>query len=349
MPMSDYVRDLRARIGNTLMMSAGAAALVINADGDVLLQKRGDTGRWGLPGGAIEPGEIPADAVVREVWEETGLHVRPERIVGVYGGPEFSLTYPNGDRVSTVGTAFLCRPVGGALRPDGDETLALQYFSPTDALDEIVLPPRTQRRIRLVMDGLNRGTAPADFQPATWEPPTEPNGRSGGTPAYIRALRELVGHDLLLSLGAAAIIFDEAGRVLMQKRGDSGEWGLVGGGVEPGETPADAVKREAWEETGLLVEPTRILGVYGGPDYHVVYPNGDEVAVISVLFACEVRGGELRADGVESLALEFLEPERVIADPAIPRRMRTRVMHSVERREHAEAYFDPPTWRPETD
>ena len=56
-----------------------------------------DTGSWAVPGGAIDPNELPAEAAVRECWEETGVLVEPIRITGVFGGPEFLIKYPNGD------------------------------------------------------------------------------------------------------------------------------------------------------------------------------------------------------------------------------------------------------------
>ena len=54
-----------------------------------LLQRRNDDGSWSLPAGAIDPGEGPAQAVVREAYEETGLHVVPEKVAGVFGGEGF--------------------------------------------------------------------------------------------------------------------------------------------------------------------------------------------------------------------------------------------------------------------
>ena len=74
--------------------------------------------------------------------------------------------------------------------------------------------------------------------------------------AYKRQLRALVGHDLLQTPGVAALIHDASGRLLLQQRGD-GLWGLPGGELEPDETPADAIRREIWEEMGVLAEPLR--------------------------------------------------------------------------------------------
>ena len=65
----------------------------------------------------MDPDEQPADAAVREAFEETGLLVEPTRIIGVYAGPLFCLTYPNGDVVSYVGISFAARVVGGSRAP----------------------------------------------------------------------------------------------------------------------------------------------------------------------------------------------------------------------------------------
>lgn len=133
MPLPEYIRELRAHVGHTLIMMPTVAAIVRNAVGEVLLHQRSDDGRWGLPGGAIEPGEEPAQAVIREVYEETGLRVVPERLVGIYGG--YIHVYPNGDQAGMANMTFACQVIGGVLRLDGDESLDLRYFPP-DALPE---------------------------------------------------------------------------------------------------------------------------------------------------------------------------------------------------------------------
>jgi len=81
----------------------------------------------------IEPDERSADAAVREAWEETGLLVRPDRLLGVYGGPECVVRYPNGDETQYVIAALGCTVVGGAPRPDLDETAAVRYWSEAEA------------------------------------------------------------------------------------------------------------------------------------------------------------------------------------------------------------------------
>jgi 8-oxo-dGTP pyrophosphatase MutT (NUDIX family) len=133
MPISPYLAQLRELIGPRLVLMPGVTAIIRDDQGRVLLQQRRDDGRWGLPGGQMEPGEAPAQALVREVWEETGLVVRPGRVLGVFGGNEgFRVTYRNGDRVEYVITTFECRVVGGTLGPRDDESLQLRWFAPAE-------------------------------------------------------------------------------------------------------------------------------------------------------------------------------------------------------------------------
>jgi 8-oxo-dGTP diphosphatase len=151
MPMSDHIANLRAKVGHDLLMSPGVAAIILDESGKILLQRRSDNGRWGLPGGAIDPGEEPAEAVVREVREETGLHVVPVRVVGVYGGPDLHVQYPNGDEVMVISIAFLCRVIGGRLQIDQDESLELKYFS-LDNLPQPFLGQHTTRILHATQD-----------------------------------------------------------------------------------------------------------------------------------------------------------------------------------------------------
>jgi len=107
---------------------------------------------------------------------------------------------------------------------------------------------------------------------------------------YFQQLRSKVGHELLLLPGVAAVIRDERGRLLLQEKASGEGWSLPAGAIEPGETPEQAVRREVREETGLAVEPCRILGVFGGADFRYVYPNGDVVEYTAVLYRCDVLG-----------------------------------------------------------
>lgn len=123
---------------------------------------------------------------------------------------------------------------------------------------------------------------------------------------HIAELRRVVGHRRLLVPAVTLAIFDDRDRVLLVRHDDGGIWALPSGGIEPSETPADAAVREAREELGIEIEPTRVVGVYGGPAVEVRYDNGDVTAHVSVLFDCRVRGGALEPDGVEIDRLRFV-------------------------------------------
>ncbi len=139
MPISDYLKGLREKIGHDPVLNPGVAALVHDGSGQVLLQRRSDDRSWSLPAGAVDPGESPAQAVVREVWEETGLRVVPVGLAGVFSGEGFLHVYPNGDRIDVFSVVFLCRVVGGALGGRDDETLELRYVAPAELPDSGLL------------------------------------------------------------------------------------------------------------------------------------------------------------------------------------------------------------------
>jgi 8-oxo-dGTP pyrophosphatase MutT (NUDIX family) len=167
MPMSEQLRAVRAKVGHDLLMLPAAAGLVFDADGRVLLQRHGDTLRWVAPGGSIEPDETPVDALVREIWEETGLFVEPVSLLGVFGGPAFRVRYRNGDECACVMAAFECRVRSGALRLDGEESLELRYFA-RDEIDALDLAPWA--RIVLPAAFANRGRS--HLAAPTWTPPS---------------------------------------------------------------------------------------------------------------------------------------------------------------------------------
>jgi 8-oxo-dGTP pyrophosphatase MutT (NUDIX family) len=127
----EHVLRLREKVGTDLLFLPAVCGIVVDAAGRVLLNRRTDTGRWALLGGILDPGEDVAAGVVREVLEETGVHVRPDRIVGVWTVPPMEC--PNGDRVSYVVTTFRCTPLSGEARVNDDESLEVAWFAP-DAL-----------------------------------------------------------------------------------------------------------------------------------------------------------------------------------------------------------------------
>ena len=142
MPASDYVKNLRALVGHDLIMFPTVSAIVLDERGEILLGQRSDNHRWSVVAGMMDPGEQPADALVREVEEETGVQVEIERLAGV---ALHEVVYDNGDRCHMVNSWFRCRAVGGAARVNDSESIAVGWFAP-DALPE--LDPFALLRIR---------------------------------------------------------------------------------------------------------------------------------------------------------------------------------------------------------
>ena len=86
---------------------------------------------WGFPGGAIEIGETPEQAAIRELKEETGLDAEVQSLLGVY--TDSDMRYPNGDQAHSICIVYCLKAIAGSLRCDQDETIDLKYF----ALDEL--------------------------------------------------------------------------------------------------------------------------------------------------------------------------------------------------------------------
>jgi 8-oxo-dGTP pyrophosphatase MutT (NUDIX family) len=159
---------------------------------------------------------------------------------------------------------------------------------------------------------------------------------------YVLALRDKIGHELLMLQSVSVMLFDEERLMLAQHR-DTGLWVTVGGAIEPDETPANAVVRECWEETGLLVEPIQLLGVFGGPEFRIHYPNNDVASYTVAVFEARCVEGKARPDGVEVTALRFVSRDEAAA-LQMSAGTRTLVTRAFERR--SKPFFAPATWQP---
>lgn len=119
-------------IGKGLAIKTGCAAIVWDSQRTkILLTRRSDNGRWCLPGGGLESGESASEAVEREVFEETGLRVRAERLIGVYTSPDIVIEYADGNRFQLVAMSFEAEIIGGepAL---SEETTEIGFFTPQE-------------------------------------------------------------------------------------------------------------------------------------------------------------------------------------------------------------------------
>ena len=120
-----------------------------------------------------------------------------------------------------------------------------------------------------------------------------------------------MGHDLLLLPSTSVLPRDDTGHLLLVRLIDTGNWATIGGAIEPDETPRDGAVREAEEEAGVKVDLGTILGVFGGPEYRVTYPNGDESAYVVTVFDAKVTGGTPRPDGEETSEVGWFKPEEL--------------------------------------
>lgn len=124
---------------------------------------------------------------------------------------------------------------------------------------------------------------------------------------YVRWLRERVGHDMVILPAAAGHVMDGDGRALLQQRRDNGLWGFPAGILEVGEDARSAAEREVREETGLIVEAKRLIGLYTSATFHITYPNGDKAQPFIAFFECDVVGGDLSAQESEVIDLGWFD------------------------------------------
>jgi len=133
---------------------------------------------------------------------------------------------------------------------------------------------------------------------------------------YLRKIRELVNERRIFVPGVRAIVLNEAGDILFQRRTDYELWGLPGGSVELDETVLEALKREVAEETSLNVIDAEPMGVYCGPKQKFAYPNGDQVQCFAIAFIVKKWEGNPRADHVEGSEVRFFAlsqlPEKIV-------------------------------------
>ena len=128
---------------------------------------------------------------------------------------------------------------------------------------------------------------------------------------YIMDLRKIVGHAPLLQCAASVIIENGQGEILLGRRTDNHQWGYSGGSIELGETVEECAKRELFEEMGLVAEELEFFMVNSGPETHYIYPNGDEVYNVEIIYLCRSYHGEPRRQESEVEELRFFSLEKL--------------------------------------
>lgn len=271
-------------------MRITASSVVTNEAGELLLIQRHDIRTFDVPGGGIEAGELPTEAAVRETLEETGLHVRPSQLLGLYHWPN----EPN----AFLSFYFRCELLGGDLRPS-EETPSVAFVAPENLPARIL--PMHRQRIRHSL--LHTGQQPIWLaQPMTLTqkagkkmlgriifPIQRWRRRRNGQPPWPKSQS--------WRLGGFTIIRNEAGAVLWVKRTDKDLWNLPGGGAENEEPPWETAVRETLEETGLQVHLCNLTSINS-------YTNE---ANLTCNFTAEIVSGQLTT-GPESAAFAWFAP-----------------------------------------
>lgn len=137
MALSEYVRWIRSHVGSARILLPSASVLIFDERGRLLVARPQGRDKWVVPGGAVDPGETPAEAAIREAFEETGLHIEITGVFGVFGGPDFAVEYSNGDSVEYVMTTYTASITGGSLEPQDGEIVEMRFVG----IDELSALP----------------------------------------------------------------------------------------------------------------------------------------------------------------------------------------------------------------
>lgn len=143
--MENYILNLRKKVGTIPLIIVGSTIIVMNKNGEILLQKRSDSRDWGLPGGAMEPGESFEETAKRELFEETNLKCNDLQFLQTFSGREFYYKYPNGDESYSVIALFKTTKFEGDLKINDWEGLDLKFFS-------INRFPNLEKRAKIILD-----------------------------------------------------------------------------------------------------------------------------------------------------------------------------------------------------
>ena len=144
MAIPAHIARLRAVVGHDLLLLPSVSVIPVAEDGRLLLVRHaGHHDGWAVLGGAVEIGESPAEAAIRETREEIGVEVRLVRLLDILGGPEYEVRYPNGDRTAYVTAVYEAAIIAGSPDPSDDELSAVAWFAPGQ-LAGLALNPLTR-------------------------------------------------------------------------------------------------------------------------------------------------------------------------------------------------------------
>lgn len=136
-----------------VLLQDGAAAIIVNKNGQILLQSRADNDRWGLPGGCQELGERFEDTIIREVKEETNLDITEENLelIAIVSGNSRRNEYPNGDVVINNTVLYCVKNYSGEVEWDS-ESKDMKFFD----LEDLPMNQNDPDLIEIYKNSLNR-------------------------------------------------------------------------------------------------------------------------------------------------------------------------------------------------
>lgn len=159
-------------------------------------------------------------------------------------------------------------------------------------------------------------------------------------PDFVARLRRTIGPDELLWLaGVNAVVLDDAGRVLLQQNSAYHQWSILSGILNPGENPADGMRREIWEETSIIATVDRLVSVTVSPMR--VYANGDRAQYLELTFRCTAVEGVARVNDNESDAVAWFAIDEL---PTMERLTYKKIALAVAN--ESTPWFEPSTWMP---
>ncbi|MFC1897992.1 NUDIX hydrolase [Candidatus Cloacimonadota bacterium] len=124
---------------------------------------------------------------------------------------------------------------------------------------------------------------------------------------YMMKLRDKMGNEPLIMVGSTVMIKDKTGKILLQKRSDTGKWSTIGGAMELGESFEETAIREVQEETSLKIIKMELKDVLSGSDMFHEYPHGDVINLVTAVFEVTEWEGTPQVNDHESLDFRFFD------------------------------------------
>lgn len=132
-----YMLELRKLVGTRPLIMTGVTVIVLDDEKNILLQRRTDTGDWGVIGGALELAETFEEAAHRELYEEAGLHAENLKFITLLSGRDMYYQYPHGDEVYNAIIVYESQKVTGIPTINDDEGFELKYFPLREPIKEL--------------------------------------------------------------------------------------------------------------------------------------------------------------------------------------------------------------------